>query len=58
MINRGSTQAVAMAPNGDHVVVWSSQNQDGSGWGVYGQRFDKAGTALGAEFLVNQTTAE
>ncbi len=55
--DRGSMGAVAMSAAGDYVVVWSSQNQDGSGWGVYGQRFDKTGAALGAEFLVNQTTA-
>ncbi|MEO8278350.1 MAG: putative Ig domain-containing protein [Ideonella sp.] len=57
MVNRGSDHAVAIAPNGDHVVVWSSRSQDGAGWGVYGQRFDQAGAALGNAFLVNQTTA-
>ncbi len=54
MNGRGSTQAIAMAPAGDHVVVWSSQNQDGSGWGVYGQRYDNGGAAVGSEFRVNQ----
>lgn len=29
---------VAFAPNGDLVIVWQSLNQDGSGWGIYGQR--------------------
>lgn len=54
--SRGSTHAVAAARDGSHVVVWSSQNQDGSGWGVYGQRFDAAGAKVGGEFLINQTT--
>ena len=54
--SRGSTHAVAVARDGSHVVVWSSLNQDGSGWGVYGQRFDAAGNAIGSEFLINQST--
>ena len=32
--------SVAMDADGGFVVVWSSQGQDGDGWGVYGQRFD------------------
>src|SRR5205823_125788 len=48
---------VGMAANGNYVVVWSSAGQDGDGWGVYGQRFDARGTALGGEFRVNSTTA-
>ncbi|WP_419195274.1 DUF4347 domain-containing protein, partial [Novipirellula herctigrandis] len=52
---RGSDHAVAIANNGDYVVVWSSKAQDTSGWGVYGQRFDKDGSALGGEFRVTQT---
>ncbi|WP_418316904.1 putative Ig domain-containing protein [Piscinibacter sakaiensis] len=55
--NRGSHRAVAIAPNGNYVVVWSSKDQDGSGWGVYGQRFDLSGAALGGEFRINQTTS-
>ena len=51
--SRGSKQAVAMADNGDYVVVWSSLNQDGSGWGVFAQRYDASGTAVGSEFQIN-----
>ena len=51
--NRGSHRAVAVAPSGDSVVVWSSQNQDASGWGVFAQRYDKNGIALGGEFRIN-----
>src|SRR5262249_50877964 len=50
-------QAVAADANGNYVVTWSSQDQDGSGWGVYAQRYTAAGVALGGEFRVNTTTA-
>ncbi|MDJ0785080.1 MAG: DUF4347 domain-containing protein, partial [Desulfosarcinaceae bacterium] len=55
---RGSHQAVAMDVNGNYVVVWSSLNEDGSGWGVFGQRFDVAGTAVGSKFQVNDTLTD
>ena len=42
--------------DGGYVVVWQSNNQDGSSWGIYGQRFDAEGAAVGSEFLVNTTT--
>src|SRR5581483_8202778 len=45
--------AVAMDSAGDFVVTWQSKNQDGSGWGVYAQRYSAAGAALGGEFQVN-----
>jgi VCBS repeat-containing protein len=50
-------QTVAMDASGDFVVTWSSRNQDGSGWGVYAQRYNAAGVAQGSEFRVNTTTA-
>ncbi len=56
MEDRGSHRAVAIAPSGDYVVVWSSQNQDLSGWGVYAQRFDKHGNLVGGEIPVTQMT--
>ncbi len=49
--------SVAMNGTGASVVVWQSQGQDGSGWGVYGQRFDASGNPVGTEFRVNTTTA-
>lgn len=43
---------------GDFVFVWTSAGQDGSGAGIYGQRYSGLlGTALGSEFKVNTTTA-
>ena len=45
-----------MDGGGNFVVVWDSQAQDGAGGGVYAQRFDNSGTAVGAEFHVNSYT--
>ena len=48
--------AVAMDADGDFVVVWQSQNQNGNtGWGIYGQRFNSVGQKVGGEFQVNTT---
>jgi hypothetical protein len=52
-----SPQAVAMDSHGNYVVTWSSYGQDGSGWGVYAQRFNASGVPQGNEFRVNTTTA-
>jgi len=54
---------VAPLDDGGYVFVWEScpfpldaleKGQDGSGCGVFGQRFDSDGLALGPEFQVNQ----
>jgi len=45
--------AVCRAAAGDTVVVWQSDNQDGRGWGIFGQRYDGSGHSAGAEFQVN-----
>ena len=50
--------AVAMDADGDFVVAWQSNGQDGSGYGVYAQRFNAAGVAQGGEFRVNTYTTE
>ena len=45
---------VAVDADGDFVIVWASlAGQDGSSTGVFGRRFNSAGTALAAEFQVN-----
>ena len=49
--------SIAMDDSGDFVITWQSESQDGSGWGIYGQRFNSAGIAQGIEFLVNTTTS-
>ncbi len=48
--------AVACSSNGNIVVAWNSWEQDGSYYGVYGQRFDSNGNPLGSEFRVNTFT--
>jgi hypothetical protein len=37
------------------VVAWTSAGQDGSGSGVYAQRFDTNGAPVGVEFQVSTT---
>lgn len=54
---RGSEQSVAVAGNGDYVVVWTSdQNSgaDGDGQGVLMRRFNAFGVPLSGEIQVNQ----
>jgi Ca2+-binding RTX toxin-like protein len=47
---------IGMAGNGNFVVTWDSNGQDGGGFGVYGQRYSAAGSTQGAEVTVNTTT--
>jgi hypothetical protein len=37
-------------------VTWQSNGEDGSGLGVYGQRFNSSAARVGFEFRVNTTT--
>ena len=49
--------SAAMDPSGNFVVVWQSHpNQDGAGYGIFGQRFDNPGAKVGGEFQVNTYT--
>ncbi|MCX7399769.1 MAG: cadherin domain-containing protein [Planctomycetales bacterium] len=54
--NRQAYSTVALDADGDFVVTWSSYGQDGSGYGVYAQRYNAAGVAQGGEFRVNTYT--
>ncbi len=47
---------VAMDLNGNFVVTWSSNDQDGSDSGIYAQRYNASGTPQGNEFRVNTYT--
>ena len=49
--------AITALDDGGYVIVWQSLGQDGDGNGVYLQRFDDQGAAVGFETLVNTTTA-
>jgi hypothetical protein len=53
-----SIPSVASDPTGGFVVVWHSDGQDGSGFGVFGRRYDQAGMPRGGEFRVNTRTAD
>lgn len=62
LVNTTTTQEQALpdiAINGSDtaLVTWSSRHQDGSDWGVYGQRFSANGSKLGVEFLINSNTS-
>ena len=48
--------SVAAGPDGRFMVTWSSQGQDGSGYGVFGRAYRASGEPAGPEFAVSQTT--
>lgn len=49
--------STAVLANGEVVISWTSTGQDGSGNGVYLQRFTSTGVKIGSEARVNTTTA-
>lgn len=51
-----SGPTVAMDPNGRFVIAWTSEGQDGDGYGVYARRFDADGIPQGNEFQVSYYT--
>ncbi len=48
--------AIAMDKNGNFVITWRSDGQDGSSYGIFAQRFNSQGQAVGKEFQVNTYT--
>jgi hypothetical protein len=48
--------AIAVGPLGNFVVTWTSYSQDGDTAGIFGRRYDVAGTPLGGDFQVNTYT--
>ncbi|MEH6631655.1 MAG: Ig-like domain-containing protein [Halopseudomonas aestusnigri] len=48
-----SNSSVSALSNGGWIVTWSSNGQDGSGWGVYGQAYNSDGTLQRGEFQVS-----
>jgi len=48
--------SVAGLNDGGFVVIWQSEGQDGSGAGIYGQRYNQDGNRVGSEFHVNTYT--
>ncbi|UCE37555.1 MAG: fibronectin type III domain-containing protein [Thermoplasmata archaeon] len=51
--NRQHFPSVAIDSNSNFVIAWESEGQDGSGYGIYAQRFDNSGNPLDVEFRVN-----
>lgn len=49
--------AVTTLADGGWLVTWESEGQDGQWGGIYQQRYSSAGAEVGAETLVNTTTA-
>src|SRR5204862_6963684 len=56
--NEQSFPTAAKDPAGDFVITWMSTGQDGSGVGIYAQRYNAAGMAQGVEFQVNTYTTD
>jgi Ca2+-binding RTX toxin-like protein len=54
--NTQGVPSVATFSNGSFIVTWQSEYQDGEQWGVFGQRYDGVGNAIGDEFSVNTYT--
>ena len=48
--------SITSLTDGGFVAVWMSETQDGSGFGVYGKRYNSAGTPVSNEFRVNTFT--
>ena len=48
--------AIAMDEKGNFIIVWASEKQDGSNYGIFAQRFNNKGNPLGPEFQVNTYT--
>ena len=54
--NDQSNPTVTALNDGGFLVSWHSNRQDGSGLGIYAQRYDASGATVGTEFLVNTST--
>ena len=54
--NPQSNSAISGLSDGGWVVAWHSNGQDGDYAGIYAQRYDSSGLAVGAEFHVSTQT--
>jgi flagellin-like hook-associated protein FlgL len=48
--------SITSLDDGGFLVVWQSSEQDGSGTGIYGQRYASNAETVGSEFVINSTT--
>src|SRR5438034_10351403 len=44
--------SIARNASGEFIVVWQSFGHDGSGFGIFGKRYDPNGVPLGGEFQI------
>jgi flagellin-like hook-associated protein FlgL len=51
-----TTPFVQSLKSGGFIATWNSNGQDGSGLGIFGQRFDNSGNKVGDEFQINSYT--
>jgi hypothetical protein len=58
MTDDQKSPSVAMACDGRFAAVWTSNEQDGERFDVYGQRFAADGNPVGTEFRVNTNTED
>lgn len=56
VVGHQQNPAIALGANGEFMVVWESEGQDGDGYGVYARLYDSAGSPKGSEFRVNSET--
>ena len=56
--NTQSNPSVTSLSDGGFVVTWISYEQDGSGYGIYGQRYTSSGQVSGNEFQINTYTTD
>ncbi|HRJ68044.1 MAG TPA: Ig-like domain-containing protein [Beijerinckiaceae bacterium] len=57
-VNDQMAPSVTALADGGFLVTWASFGQDGSDYGVIGQRFSSNGVMVGSEFVVNTTTLD
>ncbi len=55
-INDQYMSDITALSDGGYYIVWTSRSQDGDSTGIYGQRYDVDGNAIGAETQINTTT--
>ncbi len=58
VLDSQANPSVASFRNGNFIVTWWSDLQDGSNYGIYGQLFDNIGNKIGNEFQVNTYTTD
>ncbi|MFN8576528.1 MAG: hypothetical protein U0354_06700 [Candidatus Sericytochromatia bacterium] len=54
--NLQMSPSICSDSSGNFVITWQSRYQDGSGYGVYAQRYNSLGIPQGSEFRVNSFT--